>query len=308
MGVLRVADLQIGSGELYLDGRNVGAFVDAAFTNEIETITHESGMPRKIDKVVITSQRPQITASLREINSNNLAIALGVEDTNIETVSAGGVAVTEEVVKLNGTSWVALQYRPLDESVSPTVRLATKLTQAVSATDTVIYVEDATGFDATDQVKVAGQTLTISSVSGNEITLSSAVGATASVGDAVINLTDTFTENTDYDIDYPDGRIRALSGGALANAGYVAVDYTYTALSSVRVPLGAYSVSKIFVVELKLKRDDGWMVIHFNRGQVTGNLNMPFNETDWQSIPITITGLADPNYNDYAGYIEFSFS
>lgn len=306
MAVLKIADLQIGSGELYLNGRNVGAFVDAAFRNEIEVVEHTSGMPRSVDKVVITSQRPSIAATLREINPTNISLALGIKDEDITTVSAGDQAVTEEIVALNGTSWVALQHNNLKETVSPTVSLATKLTVAVEATDTKIYVEDATGFDASDQVKVAGQTKTISSVSGNEITLSETVGATANVGDPVINLTDSFVENTDYDIDYPDGRIRAIAGGSLENAGYVAIDYTYVALSSVRLPLGAFSTSKVFVAELRLQRDDGYMIIHFDQGQVTGNLEMPFNDTDWQGIPITIVGLSGAS--GYPGYIEFSYS
>lgn len=308
MAVRNIKDLQIGEGTLYLNNRDVGALTDARFTAEIEKVVHQSGMPLKINKVAITSQRSLIAANLNEINPSNLALALGVKDSDVASTTGETKEVTNEILTISGTNWVALQNGSLDETTPPTVKLATLLTQVTESTDTKIYVEDASEFTAGDGVTIGGVNKTIQSITGNEITLTAAVGVSANIGDPVINTTVAYVENTDYQIDYIDGRVRKLSGGDIPESGYLAVTYKYQLPSSVQVPLGAVSSLPVVVAEFVVPRDDGEMRIHLYRAQVSGNLEFAFNATDWHSIPVEIEGLGDPAHNGESGYVRFVYT
>ena len=308
MAVRNIKDLQIGEGTLYLNNRDVGALTDARFTAEIEKVVHQSGMPLKINKVAITSQRSLIAANLNEINPSNLALALGVKESDIDRTTGETEEVENEILTITETGWIALQNGNLDETEPPTVLLATLLTQVTEPTDTKIYVEDASGFTATNAVKISGVTKTIQAISGNEITLATAVGVSANIGDPVINTTVNYTENTDYQIDYVDGRVRRLNEGDIPKTGYLAITYKYQLPSSVQVPLGAVSSLPVVVAEFVVPRDDGEMRIHLYRAQVSGNLEFAFNATDWHSIPVEIEGLGDPAHSGESGYVRFVYT
>lgn len=118
----------------------------------------------------------------------------------------------------------------------------------------------------------------------------------------------TYVENTDYVVDYQDGRIRRI-GSAITDGQQVYVTYSYATFDAKRFPMGKLrSLPELTNVELKHVYPDGsYMLIHYHKANITGNVELTFSKEDWIGLPITISPLSDPTNADAGplGYMEF---
>jgi len=299
---IKPVDIQFGSADLYINGRNVGAVTDVRFVVEIEKEEHRSGQPSKVDKVVVSQVTARATANLKEINPLNLRDALGLTKEDINVVT-GSTTSAKDYVVLTYSFAAKLLNENLTEVTS--VKLATTLVQPCSSSDTVIVVASTTGFSAGDSITVGTTSAEIQSISGNQITLTGAIGASYPVGTYVVRDT-AYTSEDDYTVDLDDGTIKAVAGGAIPDNVLVEVSYSYKPMLRAEVPIGKYVTGRTYAVHLVHKRDDGKMIIYMPRGQVTGALEFAFGD-EFHAIPVTIDGLSDPSIGNLPAQVIFEY-
>ena len=178
------------------------------------------------------------------------------------------------------------------------------MTAAVTAGDTVIYVTDASMYTAADGVTLKdGSTTengTIASggvdTDDNTITLTSGVSNSYTASGYVIDTTVAPVENTDFDVDPVNGRVRLITGSeVLAATDTVAVSYTYNVVSATSMYFGGkttvFDHPMHFISDV---RPDGlYWHIYFWRAQFTSDgLDINFDPEEPTVFNVKFTALA----------------
>ena len=127
----------------------------------------------------------------------------------------------------------------------------------------------------------------------SSVTITSSDGAT------------TYTENTDYVVDYEDGRVSRLSGGAITDGQSVLVDYTYNTETGYKITIPTDIKSSTFTVRLSHETMAGKTItIKLWKASVTSDIDWGFDLETASEIPIEFTALKDSTNG--VGYIQIA--
>jgi hypothetical protein len=242
-----------------------------------------------------------MTANLLEVNLDTIA-ALMVEYTPV-TEAAGSATITQELAgAITSTRKTGLAHPKLTND-AVTVALATTLVSAAEATDTVLYVTDASIFTAGDTITLrngaSSENATIDAdgvdTDANTLTITAGLSAGFAAGSSVINTAVSLVDGTDYFLDRIDGAVWRHSGSAkVAENDQVVVSYKYTTYTGRGITAGGISPSTYYTVRFEHTRRDGKVrTVELYRCQVAGDFEMAFNEAESAPLPITITAFAD---------------
>ena len=149
--VKNVHDIIIGTGVMYINGVDVGQLKGNVSLKHAKTFYEEkAGVPSTSILKALVEEGAELTASLLEVNLDAIA-GLMVEYT-IDTEGAGSATITQEHVgAITSTRKTGLAHPKLTND-AVTVALASTLSAAVIATDTVLPVVDASIFTAGDTI------------------------------------------------------------------------------------------------------------------------------------------------------------
>ncbi len=303
-----IRKFQIGTGTLYLNGRDVGVLKgDVTFTHEIEQTPITGGSPEQIFFYETTKEEAYIEASALEININTLAEIMPNIFT-LENTNDGDVEVNYETVKdMSLLTYRALQNQNITED-PVTVYNTSFLTADVYSGATVLPVEDTSIFTAGDEILLVGplttttRTIAASGVNSEDstITLTSDLDNGYSLSSPVA-VKSALTVETDFRLDRIDGRIVAVTGGDISERGNILVSYTYTAKKATQIFAGGKASGGItYPVKFVSKRRTAGkaLVIRFWKASFTGDFSIPFVVGDVVKLPIKISAIVDPTKPD----------
>jgi hypothetical protein len=249
--------LEDGAGG-YEAYRNVGIIDTAAIAKELEVIALRSAQSGTdvLIRELVRSFEGRINVTVYNFDEHNMQLMFS--SSSQTAINAGTASVTDEEISLATTDlqWTDLAHQGITGGI--TVTCDEVEDEAVGTGDGTLG--DASGDYSLDfkvnavgdvtSVTVGGTSYTPIAVgaaaAGNEVEVVTGNGATSGdlqffVGGVAANVTGAIvatyepsfalTEDTDYAIDYQDGRIRRIVGGAtdkLKASQPVLVDYTYT--------------------------------------------------------------------------------
>lgn len=300
--VKNVHDIIIGTGVMYINGVDVGQLKGNVTLKHSKTFYEEkAGFPSTSILKALVEEGAELTASLLEVNLDAIA-GLMVEYT-IGTEGAGSATITQEHVgAITSTRKTGLAHPKLTND-AVTVALASTLSAAVKATDTVLPVVDASIFTAGDTITLrhgsATENATIAAdgvnAAANTLTITAGLSAGFAAGASVINTAVSLAEGTDYFLDRMDGSVWRHSGSAkVAENDQVVASYKYTTYTGRGIKAGGISPSTYYNVRFEHTRRDGKVrVVELYRCQVAGDFEMAFNEAESAPLAITITAYAD---------------
>ena len=114
MSVQNTQYITVGSADLYIDGRNVGSVKEPSFGVARDYLEHVSGIPQRVDKKVLITDATNVKATLEEISPQNLALALGLDSSDItNTVSGKESSNWEKALILYKNNWAFIGRSPI---------------------------------------------------------------------------------------------------------------------------------------------------------------------------------------------------
>lgn len=295
-------DIIIGTGPMYVNGSSVGQLKnDVVLKHAKEYYEEKAGFPEASILKIPVSEEASFTVELLEANLDVLAALM--PEYSISTSAAGSEAVTHELVgAVTSTRKTGSAY-PKWTNATVTARLATTLSTAAEASDTVLNVTDASPFTAGDTItlKVGATTenATIAALgvdeAANTLTVTAGLSAGFAAGATVVNTAVDLVEGTDYYLDRIDGAIwRVSTSTAIAENDQIALSYTYTTYTGRGITAGGLSNQTYYVVRFEHTRRDGKIrVVTLYRCQVTADLEVAFKAKESAPIPVTITVFSD---------------
>ena len=152
---------------------------------------------------------------------------------------------------------------------------------------------------------VTGESVTVSGSYGAGNWVSLAYGRDGISSVTVKDKTDTttYTENTDYVMDYEDGRIARISGGAITDGQELHVSYTYNTQTGYKITIPTSIRSTTFVVRLSHETMAGKTItIKLWKATVTADVEWGFNLAESSEIPVEFSALKDSTNG--IGYIQ----
>ena len=120
----------------------------------------------------------------------------------------------------------------------------------------------------------------------------------------------TYTEYTDYIIDYANGKISFINGGSIANGETLYVSYAYTTVDAKRFDLtkAVIDTEAEIILTKTFPKDSETLEIKLYKAIITGTFQIPFGE-DFSAIPLEITGLQDDDHDGAEfGYMKITNS
>lgn len=297
--------IMVGTGRLLVNGVDVGLLKnEVTFNYEPTWQKITGGSPEQTVKEVLSGEEASITANMLEVNLSTIAMVNQLFTESV--VTAGTETVTKEYLSggLRAGFWSASENRKWTEGDAVTVQLASKLRSPATAGATVIYVEDASLFEAGDSVTLKDgattEDATIAALgvdtSANSLTLTAGITNSYSINGVAHNGTESLVEGTDYFLNRIDGQItRVFTSTAIGEGDTVSVSYKYTVVTGKRLSFGGKTTVPSYPVEfISDEKDDGTVLrIKFYRAQFNGAFNLPFNPTDATQVPISIIALPD---------------
>lgn len=223
-----------------------------------------------LDTKEIKKQR-KIRFALDDSFKDNLVIAIFGEDSLID-VSAS--SVSDEAVTARLDKWVKLTKRRLKSDPAVVVTATTPDTWTVATAYALgAFVQPVTPNTYRYEATVAG-----TSHAATEPTWPTTLGETVSDGTVTWTCRKlTYVEDTDYEIDYNVGMIRALSTGAITAAQALLVDFSYYAYTGYNIQADQSSQIDAFlrlIGKNLVTNDDVEVIVHKARLK-------PTNDTDW---------------------------
>jgi hypothetical protein len=300
--VKNVHDVIIGTGIMYINGVDVGQLKGSVTMKHSKVFYEEkAGFPSVTILKALIEEGAELTASLLEVNLDTIA-GLMVEYT-IDTEAAGSATITQEHAgAITSTRKTGLAHPKLTND-AVTVALASTLSAAVIATDTVLPVVDASIFTAGDTITLrlgsATEDATIAALGvdevANTLTITAGLAAGFAAGASVINTAVALADGTDYFLDRLDGSVWRHSGSAkVAENDHVVVSYKYTTFTGRGITAGGISPSTYYTVRFEHTRRDGKVrVVELYRCQVTGDFEMAFNDAESAPLAVTVTAFSD---------------
>lgn len=300
--VKNVNDVIIGTGKMFVNGVNVGQLKGNVVMKHTKVFYEEkAGFPSVAILKALIEEGGELTANLLEVNLDTIA-GLMVEYT-IDTEGAGSEEVVQEHVgEITASRKTGLAHPKLTNA-AVAVALASKLSVAAEATDTVLHVEDASIFTAGDTITLKlGATTEDATIAAlgvdevaNTLTITAGLAAGFAAGASVINTAVTLVDGTDYFLDRLDGAVWRHSGSAkVADNDEVVVSYTYTTYTGRGIKAGGLSPSTYYTVRFEhIRRDGKTRVVELYRCQVAGDFEMAFNEAESAPLAIAITAYSD---------------
>ena len=300
--VKNVHDIIIGTGIMYINGVDVGQLKGNVTMKHSKVFYEEkAGFPSTTILKTLIEEGAELTANLLEVNLDVIA-GLMVEYT-IDTEGAGSATATQELVGAITSARKTGAAYPKWTDAAVTVRLATVLAAAAEASDTVIYVTDASIFTAGDTITLKNGASTENATidadgvdtGANTLTLTAGLSAGFASGSSVINTAVSLVEGTDYYLDRLDGAIwRVSTSTKIADDDQVVVTYTYATYTGRGIKAGGLSPSTYYTVRFEhIRRDGKTRVVELYRCQVAGDFEMAFNDAESAPLPISITAYAD---------------
>lgn len=117
----------------------------------------------------------------------------------------------------------------------------------------------------------------------------------------------TYTENTDYEIEYTTGMLMALTGGAIADGDSLLVDYAHAALQSKRIQLATESQVRVWLKLVGKNLADKAqrpLVATFPQVSLRPDNEVPLKGEEY--LTGTLAGIAELAAGETAvGYVEF---
>jgi len=300
--VKNVHDIIIGTGVMYINGASVGQLKGNVTLKHSKTFYEEkAGFPSTSILKALVEEGAEMTANLLEVNLDTIA-GLMVEYTPV-VEGAGSETVTQEHVgAIVSTRKTGLAHPKLTND-AVTVALASTLAVGAEATDTVLYVADASIFTAGDTITLrlgsATENATIDAEGvdevANTLTITAGLAAGFAAGASVINTAVSLADGTDYFLDRIDGAVWRHSGSAkVAENDQVVASYKYTTFTGRGITAGGISPSTYYTVRFEHTRRDGKVrVVELYRCQLAGDFEMAFNEAESAPLAISITAYAD---------------
>lgn len=302
-------DFFTGAGKILYNGEDLGLLKDTVTFHYAPTYTEQKGgSPKVTYNTVLSDEEAYIEADMLEINPDMISAI--VPQFTKETVSSSTESVTYEYLGALGTDkWISAD-NPDWTTATVTVKPASILTASVTAGDTVIYVTDASMFTAGDSVTLKeGETTEDGTIDAggvnttdNSITLTSGTSNSYTASGYVIDTTVAPVENTDYDVDPVNGRVRRITDSSvLASADTVAVSYTYNVVSATNMYFGGKTT--VFDHPLHFisdQRPDGlYWHVYFWRAQFTSDgLDITFDPEEPTVFNVKFTALADSDHDE----------
>ncbi len=120
--------------------------------------------------------------------------------------------------------------------------------------------------------------------------------------------TTTYTENTDYVVDYQTGRVRRISGGAITDGQTVNVSYSYATSAAKRYWHGGKTTVTAKAMTFTHTRPNGkYVKIYFAKAQLITPITPKFQEETILLQDISIQAIADTTAaaGKQLYYIEF---
>lgn len=112
--------------------------------------------------------------------------------------------------------------------------------------------------------------------------------------------TTTYIEGTDYEIHYRLGKLKALAGGAIADAAVLHVDYDHGAVSGSRIQGSARpTIRARLILDGKNFADGRAVQVEVDEATLTPSGEVDFLADDWTSLQLTgslktLTGKSSP--------------
>ena len=219
-----------------------------------------------IDSVLL-KQTQAFKFTLDDINKENLALQMFGAD-SVVNVSASSKSAEEITAHLN--KWVKLEMRKLKSSPAVVVKAETPDAWAAD-----------TAYELGDFV-LAGSYRAECTVAGDshgttEPTWPTTVGETIADNEVTWTIRKlTYTLDTDYEVDYNAGMIKALSTGAIAEDQTLKVDYSYNAYTGYKVlanQVTAIHARVRLVGKNVVNNDDVEVLVHKASLIPTGGIN-----------------------------------
>ena len=127
----------------------------------------------------------------------------------------------------------------------------------------------------------------------SSVTITSSDGAT------------TYTENTDYVVDYEDGRVSRLSAGAITDGQSILVDYTYNTETGEKVTIPTTIRSTTYAVRLSHETMAGKTItIKLWKATIEADWEWAFTLETASEIPVEFAALKDSTNG--VGYIQIA--
>ncbi len=120
----------------------------------------------------------------------------------------------------------------------------------------------------------------------------------------------TYTEYTDYIIDYANGKISFIDGGSITNGETLYISYAYTTVDAKRFDLtkAVIDTEEEIILTKTFPKDGETLEIKLWKAVITGAFQIPFGE-DFSAIPLEITGLQDDDHSGAEfGYMKITNS
>jgi len=301
-------DFFTGSGKIYYNGEDLGLLKGGVTFSYSPTYTKQKGgSPQVTYNTILSDEEASVSADMLEINPD--MIAQIIPQFTKELDSSSTTAITYEYLGALGTDdWVSSDHPSWDTGETITVKPASMLTASVTAGDTEISVEDASIFTAGDGITLKdGETTENGTIAAegvdeteNTITLTTGASNSYTTSGFVVDTEVTAVENTDYDVDPLNGRIRRITASSVLDADHpVAVSYTYNVVSATNIYFGGKTT--VFDYPLHFisdARPDGkYWHIYFWRAQFTSDgMDINFDPEEPTVLNVKFEALASGDY------------
>jgi hypothetical protein len=300
-------DFFTGAGKIYYNGEDLGLLRGGVTFSYTPTYTQQKGgSPQVTYNTILSDEEASIQAEMLEINPD--MIAQIIPQFTKELDSSSTTSVTYEYLGALGTDTWKSSDHPSWTTATVTVKPASMLTAAVSAADTEISVDDASIFTAGDSVTLKdGETTENATIDAggvdeieNTITLTAGVSNSYTTSGFVVDTTVAPVEDTDYDVDPVNGRIRRITASSVLDADTpVVVSYTYNVVSATNIYFGGKTT--VFDYPLHFisdERPDGkYWHIYFWRAQFTSDgMDINFDPEEPTVLNVRFTALASGDY------------
>lgn len=275
----------IYSGNVYLDvfssitglltgERDVGNTRNLTF--DPPTIEKKEKIGRRMENYgqaiesIITKQTQSCKFTLDDINKENLVLSMFGESALVNIPA--GSASTEHVI-FHIDKWTKLAKRKVKASPAPTVVIQAAPSEWATEHAYVVgdWVEPATPNTYRYRCTTAG-------TSGvPEPTFGTVIGGTTSDGTVVWTCySQTFVENTDFEIDYDKGMIKAITGKSIVEGDVLHVSYSYNVYTGFKI-----DANKVTAIDAQLRligknvvnNDDVEVLVYKMSLKPTGGLN-----------------------------------